>query len=770
MTIFENDIPQEALWLNRVMADGYSIDNFKIPEMKSYVFFSLAVFFATLFMGEANADDKMAYLDPSLPIDSRVDDLISRMTLEEKISQMTHTSHGIERLNIPDYNWWNECLHGVARSKERVTVFPQPIGLAATFNPEELQKAAGMISDEGRAVYNASVERGNTIDNYTGLTFWTPNINIFRDPRWGRGHETYGEDPYLTSQMGMAMVRGLQGDDPVYLKTSACAKHFAVHSGPEPLRHVFDAIASEKDLKETYLPAFHRLVTEAGVSGVMCAYNSYNGQPCCGNNLFMRKILLHDWKFDGYVTSDCWAVTDFIYGHKTHPDSISAAADAVLHGTDLECGDVYKSLKDAVEAGLITEGQIDLSLKKLLKIKFRLGMFDDAAHNPYSGISRDVLESESHKKQALEMARQSMVLLKNDKGLLPLSPKVKKIALLGPNADNGTTQLGNYNGFPTENITLLNALKAEPGLEVVYAPVSDFTELKDGVNLDMLGDLCKDVDVIIFAGGISPTLEGEEGDAGGLEGFQGGDRTSIALPAIQTAIMERLSDFRKPVVFVCMSGSAISFNWEARNIPAIIQAWYGGQSAGTALADILFGRYNPSGKLPVTFYQSDTDLPPIIDYSMKGRTYRYFDGDVLYPFGYGMGYSKFKYDRLICPETAATGEEVTVSVDVRNMGKRAGDEIVQLYLSHDGSVEGAPLCQLSRFKRVSLAPGEKKTVEFKLTPRDLAAVYESGEILNGAGKVKIYAGGVCPTSPRRFSSGVLASTLELYGDPVEFDY
>lgn len=733
-------------------------------------FLCLIALSTTAIAGAVSADDKAAYLDPTLPIDRRVDDLISRMTLEEKVSQMTHTTKGIERLGIPDYNWWNECLHGVARSKEHVTVFPQPIGLAATFNPEELQKTAGMISDEGRAVYNASVEAGNTLRPYTGLTFWTPNINIFRDPRWGRGHETYGEDPYLTSQMGMAMVRGLQGDDPVYLKSSACAKHFAVHSGPEPLRHAFDATTSKKDLKETYLPAFHRLVTEAGVTGVMCAYNSYEGQPCCGNNQLMRKILLHDWKFDGYVTSDCWAIADFLYGHKTHPDSISAAADAVLHGTDLECGELYRSLKNAVEAGLITEQQIDISLKRLLKIRFRLGMFDDDAHNPYSGITRDVLESEPHKKQALEMARQSMVLLKNDKGLLPLSPKVKKIALIGPNADNETTQLGNYNGFPSENITLLKALKAEPGIEVAYAPVSDFTELEEGYDSDKLEELCKDADVIIFAGGISPTLEGEEGDAGGKEGFQGGDRTTIALPAVQTAIMERLSAFKKPVVFVCMSGSAISFNWEAQNIPAIIQAWYGGQSAGTALADILFGRYNPSGKLPVTFYKSDSDLPPIEDYSMMGRTYRYFMGDVLYPFGFGLGYSKFKYDSLICPKTASTDDEVTVSVDVKNVGKYPGDEIVQLYLSHDGSMEGAPLCQLAGFKRVNLAPGEKKTVEFKLTPRDLAAVDEYGDILIGPGTIKVYAGGVCPTSPRRFSAGVLDSSLELNGEVKRFDY
>lgn len=357
-----------------------------------YHYFAGMLLGAFLSTGTVQAQTTPPYLDTNLSIDARVDDLISRMTLEEKVSQMTHTSKGIKRLGIPDYNWWNECLHGVARSTEKVTVFPQPIGVAATFNPEEWFKAAEMISDEGRAVYNKSVKKGNTIRRYTGLTFWTPNVNIFRDPRWGRGHETYGEDPYLTTQMGLAMVKGLQGDDPVYLKTSACAKHFAVHSGPEPLRHTFNAKSSERDLYETYLPAFHRLVTEGKVSSVMCAYNSYDGQPCCGSNQLMRKILLHDWKFNGYVTSDCWAIIDFIYGHKTHPDSISASADAVLHGTDLECGDVYRALPAAVEAGLITEEQIDISLRKLFKIRFRLGMFNPKEKDPYGNIPESVLE------------------------------------------------------------------------------------------------------------------------------------------------------------------------------------------------------------------------------------------------------------------------------------------------------------------------------------------------------------------------------------------
>ncbi|MGN1214244.1 MAG: glycoside hydrolase family 3 C-terminal domain-containing protein [Bacteroidaceae bacterium] len=724
----------------------------------------------TMGLTASRGQSVVPYLDPSLSIDERVNDLVSRMTLKEKVSQMTHTARGIKRLGIPDYNWWNECLHGVARSTERVTVFPQPIGLAATFNPAELQKAADMISDEGRAVYNISVKKGNTLHRYTGLTFWTPNINIFRDPRWGRGHETYGEDPYLTGEMGVAMVRGLQGNDPRYLKSSACAKHFAVHSGPEPLRHTFNAMVDNHDLKDTYLPAFYRLVTEAKVSGVMCAYNSYNGQPCCGSNKLQRKILLHDWKYDGYVTSDCWAVTDFLYGHKTHRDSAAASSDAVLHGTDLECGDVYRALPAAVDSGLITEEQIDISLKKLMKIRFRLGMFDPQDMVPYSKISESVLEAPAHGEQALKLARQSMVLLKNSGNLLPLSKKVKRIALIGPNANNETTQLGNYNGIPSNNVTLLEALREEKGIEVVYDSLSDFIKPLEGVDMERFAEKYKNVDLIIYAGGISPFLEGEEGDAGGIEGFVGGDRTTINLPSVQTEMMKKLYALKKPMVFICMSGSAMAFNWEAEHLPAIIQAWYGGQSAGTALADILFGRYNPSGKLPVTFYRSDSDLPDPKDYSMSNRTYRYFKGDVLYPFGYGMSYSSFKFKNLESSDVVKTGDSLTVKVEVTNCGKRAGEEVVQLYLSHRAISDVAPICQLAAFEKVMLKPGESRVVEFKLAPRSLAYVDGAGVVAEEAGKVTLYAGDVCPSAPKRFIGGLLSKDIELQGETQVFEY
>lgn len=725
---------------------------------------------ATMLATMVSAQTPLPYKNSQLPIDVRVNDLVSRMTLKEKVSLMMYNAPQIDRLEIPAYNWWNECLHGIARSEEKTTVFPQPIGLAATFNPKELQKSAEMISDEGRAVYNLSVKKGNTAKRYTGLTFWTPNINIFRDPRWGRGHETYGEDPLLTAEMGIAMTKGLQGNDPNYLKLSACAKHFAVHSGPEPLRHEFNATADEHDLYDTYLPAFYRLIKEANVSGVMCAYNSFKGQPCCGSNLFLRKILLHDWKFNGYITSDCWAISDFIYGHKTHKDSISASSDAVLHGTDLECGNVYRSLTEAVEAGMITEDQIDISLKKLLKIQFRLGMFDPQDKVPYSKIGAEVLESKPHQQQALKMARQSMVLLKNEKQLLPLSSKIKKIALLGPNANNGTTQLGNYNGIPSKNTTLLDALRAEKGIEVVYDSISDFITLHPGIDLQHYAEKYKDVDLIIYAGGISALLEGEEGDTGNVEGFYGGDRTTINLPAVQTQVMQMLQKSGKPMIFICMSGSAIAFNWESQHIPAIIQAWYGGQATGTALADILFGRYNPSGKLPITFYRSDSDLPAIEDYSMKNRTYRYFNGDVLYPFGYGLSFTKFKFKKLNVPQEVQIGDTISISTEVVNTGKSAGEEVVQLYLSHKDIAPEAPNSQLVGFQKVMLQPGERKIVHFKLSPRNLAYVDETGGVNTMPGKIKVYIGNVCPNAPERFTSGVLSTTIELKGKPLYFMY
>lgn len=715
-----------------------------------------------------------AFRNTSLTVDERVNDLISRMTLSEKISQMTHVSPAIDRLGIPSYNWWNECLHGVGRSGDKVTVFPQAIGMAATFDPEAMLRTATIISDEARAIYNHEMKTKGFSGQYKGLTFWTPNINIFRDPRWGRGQETYGEDPHLTALMGSAMVRGLQGDNPDYLKTSACAKHFAVHSGPEHNRHSFNAKASDYDLWATYMPAFRTLVRDANVSSVMCAYNRLDGQPCCANDMLMRQILLYEWDFKGYVTSDCWGVNDFYKYHKSHPDAASSVADAVLHGTDLECGNDYPALIKALERGLITQEQIDISLRRLMKIRMQLGMFDPVDQVPYSDIPYSILESEPHKAQALLMARESMVLLRNNRSTLPLAEKkIRRIALLGPNADNGETQLGNYNGFPTENTTILKALKAMPNVEVIYDPATDFaSEIKGGTSLDEAIAKIKGVDLVIFAGGISPRLEGEAGDAGNdnVNGFAGGDRSLIELPEVQTRWMKRIKDeVKAPLVFVSMSGSAIAYPWEAENADAIIQAWYAGQATGTAVTDIIFGRYNPSGRLPVTFYRSTNDLPDFEDYSMASRTYRYFDGNVLYPFGYGLSFNEYRYSNLILPTSANIGDSVTIKVTVENRGRHSGDEVVQLYTSHRAAADYSPISALKGVQRVSLKPGERKVVTLSLSPEELGYVNDKGQWAEREGVVKIWVGGRSPNAPSdKFGNNTIEGSVKLVGETLNF--
>lgn len=507
----------------------------------------------------------------------------------------------------------------------------------------------------------------------------------------------------------------------------------------------------------------------------MCAYNRYEGQPCCGSDKLMRRILTYEWGFQGYVTSDCWGVNDFHKFHKTHPDAATASADAVLHGTDLECGNDYASLAEAVKRGLITEEQIDLSLRRLFMIRFRLGQFEPEGAVPYDTIPYSVLSAPAHKAQALDMARQSMVLLRND-GLLPLkSGGVKTVALLGPNADNGTTQLGNYNGFPVENVTLRMALEREPGLQVIYYPATGITgPLADGPDTEQILRAIAKADVIIFAGGISPLLEGEAGDAGNddIKGFLGGDRSAIELPEVQTEWMKRLKGLKKPLIFVNMSGSAVAFPWEATHADAVIQAWYGGQETGNALADILFGRYNPAGRLPVTFYNSTDDLPDSRDYSMQRRTYRYYDGEVLYPFGYGLSYNTFTYNTPQLPDTVGTGDSVRVSVEVRNRGRRAGDEVVQLYVSRRGLISGeVPICALAGVQRIHFEPGERKTVTFVLTPEQLGYTDEHGNTVVAPGRVRVWAGGRMPNAPaERFGDNVAAGELTLTGDPLIFDH
>jgi beta-glucosidase len=845
------------------------------------------------------------FWNPDLPVADRAVDVVNRLTLEEKVSQMLNAAVAIPRLGIPAYDWWNEVLHGVARTPFKVTSYPQAIAMAATWDTLSLQKMAHFSALEGRVVFNKATALGRNNERYLGLTYWTPNINIFRDPRWGRGQETYGEDPFLTAMLGRAFVYGLQGDDPKYLKAAACAKHFAVHSGPEPSRHVDNFSPSVYDLWDTYLPAFRELVTKANVEGVMCAYNAFNGQPCCASDQLMNDILREQWKFTGYVTSDCWGIDDFFKYHKTHPDATSAAVDAVMHGTDVECGTgVYNALLEGVKTGKIKESQLDVSLRRLFETRLRLGMFDPVSRVKYAQTPESALEAPEHKAHALKMAQQSIVLLKNENNTLPLSKNLKKIAVIGPNANNSIAVLGNYNGTPSKVVNALEGIKNKLGsaVEVVYEKAVDFTRdtllryadvsdqfswrnqkgfiaeyfnnkdlagdpvwvriesqidnrwqegqeimgalranhfsarytsnfkaQTDGqINFEVEGDdgyrffindqevlnawqrnrwgpkvyslkirkdsiyklvleywqgdgsagvhlraghyekvdfaalanRLSDVDAIVFVGGISPQLEGEEMQVN-FKGFNGGDRTTILLPEAQTELLKALQKTGKPVVFVMMTGSAIAIPWEDAHIPAIINAWYGGQSAGTALADVLFGDYNPAGRLPVTFYKSDADLPDFKSYDMSNRTYRYFNGEALYPFGYGLSYSTFKYSKLKLPRLVQAGKNISVSVTVTNSGKLAGEEVVQLYLSHPEVAEKAPIKALKGFQRVNLKAGESKTLTFSLTPEELSIVSSKGELWQPKGKVTLSIGGGQPDVRRKTSGNVLKKQFKM---------
>lgn len=714
---------------------------------------------------------KYPFRNPQLSIEQRVDDLVSRLTLEEKVRQMLNNAPAIKRLGIPAYNWWNECLHGVGRTKYHVTVFPQAIGMAASWNDVLMKEVASSIADEGRAIYNDAQKRGD-YSQYHALTYWTPNINIFRDPRWGRGQETYGEDPYLTSKIGKAFVLGLQGDDPRYLKASACAKHYAVHSGPEKNRHSFNSDVSTYDLWDTYLPAFRTLVVDANVSGVMCAYNAFKGQPCCGNDLLMQSILRDKWNFKGYVTSDCGAIDDIFNHHKAHPDAATAAADAVFHGTDLDCGQsAYLALVKAVKDGIITEKQLDVSVKRLFTIRFRLGLFDPAEQVDYAHIPISVLECKKHQDLAKQLARESMVLLKNDR-LLPLQKnKLKKVVVMGPNADCKDALLGNYNGHPSRMLTPLQAIRERlKGVaEVVYVSGIDYINTLSEDELKRYVNQAKGADAVIFIGGISPRLEGEEMSVN-KDGFDGGDRTSIALPAVQTQLMKALVAGRIPTVFVMMTGSALAIPWEAKHVPAILNAWYGGQYGGEAIADVLFGDYNPSGKLPVTFYAKDSDLPDFESYDMQGRTYRYFKGKALYPFGYGLSYTDFRYSSLKMPTACnTTDKEIPVTVTVKNTGKMDGEEVVQLYVSHPDKKILVPVTALKGFKRIYLKAGEAKQITFSLSSEDLSCVDENGIRKVLPGTVKIQVGGCSPVATLTAPLKTVETALKLTGDTYTID-
>jgi beta-glucosidase len=869
-------------------------------ERKRY---SCAAFLlATLFLAlPAIGQSSFPFQDPKLPVDKRVDDLVSRMTLEEKVSQMMNGAAAIPRLDVPKYDWWSEGLHGIARSGY-ATVFPQAIGMAATWDTNLIGQISTTISTEARAKYNQAI-KDNVHSIYYGLTIWSPNINIFRDPRWGRGQETYGEDPYLTSRLGVAFVRGLQGDDPKYLKTVATPKHFAVHSGPESERHRFNVNPSPYDLEDTYLPAFRATVTEGHADSVMCAYNAIDGAPACANKMLLEQTLRKDWGFNGYITSDCGAVDDFFmsYGHHYSPDAEHAAATAVLAGTDTNCGNTYKTLVAAVKAGLISQDAIDVAVKRLFTARFRLGMFDPSSEVPYAQIPMSEDDSPQHRELALKAARESMVLLKNEDNFLPLNPAGKTIAVIGPNAASLAALEGNYNAVPSHPVLPVDGIREEfKRAKVVYAQGSAYVEglpvpvprtvfhpspgsSEEGLrgeyfaSADMSGKpvltrvdpqidfdwnsaspalgipagsfgvrwsgtitapapgdymlgvslahcypcgdhesytiyldgkpvahfgsdekqesrssstpnfhlsfadtrphdfrveythhaplfgagltlnwqppaqplrdeavkIAQKADVIIAFVGLSPELEGEEMPVH-VEGFSGGDRTDIDLPAVQEDLLKALHATGKPMIVVLMNGSALAANWSQQNAKAVLEAWYPGEVGGAAIAETIDGKNNPGGRLPVTFYASNDQLPAFTDYSMKDRTYRYFHGTPLYGFGYGLSYSHFAYSDLkLSTKDVNAGDTLTVEAEVRNTGSRAGDEVAELYLTPP-KTDVSPIHELKAFERIHLAAGESKQVEFKLSPRQLSVVDDQGKRSVQAGAYSVFVGGQQP--------------------------
>ena len=666
------------------------------------------------------------YSNTSLDFETRASDLVLLMTLEEKISQLGDGAPAIPRLNIQEYHWWNECLHGVARAGT-ATVFPQAIGMAASFDTNTMREVADIISDEARAKHHEA-QRNKNYNIYNGLTFWSPNINIFRDPRWGRGHETYGEDPYLTGQMGMEFVKGLQGNDPKYFKVVATAKHFAVHNGPEPNRHSFNVLPSKRDLWETYLPAFKDLIVDAKVYSVMGAYNRVDGESASASWMLLSDILRKQWGFNGYVVSDCGAINDIFDSHKIVNTQEEAAALGIRRGCDLNCGSVYqRALKKAISQGLIGVKEIDLSVYRLMLARMKLGMFDPSELVPYAQIPFEVNNSKAHDDLALKMAQKSMTLLKND-GILPLNKKIiNKIAVIGPNADNINALRGNYYGSASNPVTVINGIKEKAGkeIEVVYHKGVSLVTSQNKDSLVLSKEVLKDIetaDIAIFVGGLDATWEGEESNKmrsrNGVDGFLGGDRTKIELPEVQLNALKAINKTGTPVVFVLLAGSAISFNGLEQELEGILAAWYPGQRGGDAVADVLFGNYNPAGRLPVTFYSSTKELAHFEDYNMragKGFTYRYYKGEALYPFGHGISYTKFKYTDLIIDRTTfSKSDEILVSVNVKNSGELEGEEVVQLYIKDVKSTTWMPLKQLREFKRISLKKGEEKTVEFKL--------------------------------------------------------
>ena len=690
----------------------------------------------------------------------RAQELVAQMTLEEKVSQTMHKTPAIERLGIKAYNWWNEALHGVARAGT-ATVFPQAIGLAATFDEELLEQIGDAVSTEARAKFNMQ-QAGKDTDIYKGLTFWAPNVNIFRDPRWGRGHETFGEDPYLTERLGVRYIMGLQGHDETYLKTAACAKHFAVHSGPESLRHSFDAKVSEQDLRQTYLPAFEACVKEAKVEAVMGAYNRTNGQPCCGSKRLLTDILRKEWGFEGHVVSDCWAIKDFHENHCVTTGPEESVSLAMNNGCDLNCGSLFAYLEKAVQEGLVDEKRLDEAVVNLFTARMKLGVFDQKGENPYDKIPYTVVDSPEMKKLNEKVSERSLVLLKNKDHLLPLKKdKIHTIGVIGPNADNRRALVGNYEGTASRYVTVLEGIQDYVGEEirVLYSEgchlyqdrTSGLAEANDRAS-EVRG-VCEASDVIIAVMGLDASLEGEEGDTGNEYGS--GDKPNLNLPGLQHDILKLAKESGKPVILVLLAGSAMAVTWEEEHLDAIVQGWYPGAQGGAAIARLLFGEVNPEGKLPVTFYRTTEELPDFEDYSMKGRTYRYMEQKALYPFGYGLSYTDFDYQNVELISDDIRGEKgVVIRAEIQNTGKRDGTETVQVYIGLEK--EGAPNPQLKKIVKVAVKAGETEKIEVTLPEKAFMLYDEEGKPVLYPGTYHIYIGGSQPDE----------RSLELTNKPV----
>lgn len=714
--------------------------------------------------------EQLAYKDESLSYKERAAALVKEMTLEEKVMQTLYNAPAIPRLGIKAYNYWNEALHGVARAGV-ATVFPQAIGLAGAFDEDMIAEVADAVSTEGRAKFNMQQQYNDT-DIYKGLTFWSPNVNIFRDPRWGRGHETFGEDPYLSGRLGVRFIKSMQGDDPKYMKVAACAKHFAVHSGPEDLRHSFNAVTSTQDLYETYLPAFDACINEGKVEAVMGAYNRTNDEPCCGSQMLLVDILREKWGFDGHVTSDCWAIKDFHEFHMVTKNQVESVALAMNKGCDLNCGNLYVYLLQAVKEGLVEESTIDRAVTRLFTTRMKLGLFDDPEKVPFNKIGYDRVDSKEYKELNLNTAKKTICLLKNENQTLPLDlSKIQTIGIVGPNADNRKALVGNYEGTASEYITVLEGIREYVGEDKRIFFSEGCHLFKDRVQgLGQANDRLAEAkavaamsDVVIAVMGLDPGLEGEEGDQGNE--FASGDKPNLDLPGRQEEILKVLKESGKPVILVLLSGSALAVKWADENLPAIVQGWYPGAQGGRAIAQVLFGEANPEGKLPVTFYRTSEELPAFTDYAMKGRTYRYMTNEALYPFGYGLSYTSFAFEDASV--SGSVNDKVVCSVKVKNTGKMAGAETVQVYVK--SPMEGAPNAQLKGLKKVRLAAGEETTVEIALDAKAFGVFNEEGMRMLVPGTYEVYVGCSQPDSRSVALLGAAPAKFELSydGEAVE---